>query len=273
MARPFKNGVDYFPLDVQLDEKFELLEAQFGIKAFAVIVKLYQKIYGGEGYYCEWDEDIALLFAQRNNVNYNVVSDILSAAVKRGIFNKKMFQDYGILTSAGIQKQYLKIITKRKQIEIKEAYWLIPDTVNSENSEKNGVNDGNNSVNDGNNAQRKGKEREKEIEKEKRNEIEKGKRKPYGEYSRVLLSDDEYDSLIDEYGEDAEAIIDFLDSRMEANGYHYNNCYLKIKEWAAEAYLKEVKPKLIKETFGRMLDEVREELSNKQNNSNKKGDL
>ena len=58
MARPLKDGVTYFPLDVVLDEKFELIEAEFGIKGFAVVVKLYQKIYG-QGYYCEWT-DVAL---------------------------------------------------------------------------------------------------------------------------------------------------------------------------------------------------------------------
>ena len=40
MARPIKDGVDYFPFDVSLDEKFELIEAEFGLTGFAVIVKL-----------------------------------------------------------------------------------------------------------------------------------------------------------------------------------------------------------------------------------------
>ena len=42
MARPVKEGVDYFPLDVAMDTKVELLEAQFGLKGFAVFVKLLQ---------------------------------------------------------------------------------------------------------------------------------------------------------------------------------------------------------------------------------------
>ena len=33
-------GVSYFPLYCVLDEKFELIEAEFGIKGFAVVVKL-----------------------------------------------------------------------------------------------------------------------------------------------------------------------------------------------------------------------------------------
>jgi hypothetical protein len=46
MARPVKDGVDYFPLDVSLNEKMEFIEAQFGVIGFAVVVKLYQWIYG-----------------------------------------------------------------------------------------------------------------------------------------------------------------------------------------------------------------------------------
>ena len=44
MARPLKDGVDYFPLDTVLDTKFELIEAEYGLTGFAVVVKLLQKI-------------------------------------------------------------------------------------------------------------------------------------------------------------------------------------------------------------------------------------
>ena len=33
-GRPLKNGVDYFPLEVILDDKFELIEAEHGIQGF-----------------------------------------------------------------------------------------------------------------------------------------------------------------------------------------------------------------------------------------------
>jgi len=31
MSRPLKIGIDYFPLDTGLDEKFELMEAKHGM--------------------------------------------------------------------------------------------------------------------------------------------------------------------------------------------------------------------------------------------------
>lgn len=128
-----KRGIDYFPLDVALDEKFELIEAQFGLTGFAVLVKLLQKIYGSEGYYVEWTNEIALLFAMKIGANGNAVSDIVGAAVKRGIFDATLYEKYQILTSKGIQKRYFEAVSRRKNVEVKGAYLLIDVTVFSKN--------------------------------------------------------------------------------------------------------------------------------------------
>ena len=45
MPRPYKKGLDYFELDCYLDDKFGMIEAEFGDKGFAIAVKLYQLIY------------------------------------------------------------------------------------------------------------------------------------------------------------------------------------------------------------------------------------
>ena len=108
MARPIKEGLDYFPLNVVLNSKFEIIEARFGIKGFAVIVKLFQHIYGTKGYYCEWDEDVLFVFAKRIGVGANSVSEILNTAIKKGIFDEKMYKKYSILTSKGIQQRYVE---------------------------------------------------------------------------------------------------------------------------------------------------------------------
>ena len=49
MGRQIKEGLDYFDLSCQMDDKIKLIQAEFGLKGFAVVVKLYQKIYGGHG--------------------------------------------------------------------------------------------------------------------------------------------------------------------------------------------------------------------------------
>ena len=128
MGRNPKVGLDYFRLECHLDRKFKLIEADFGLKGFAVVVKLYQQIYGEQGYYCEWDEDVALLFASDEvKLGCNVVSEIVNAAIKRGLFDKDMFEKYHILTSHGIQKWYFESISRRERVEVIQEYLLIPD--------------------------------------------------------------------------------------------------------------------------------------------------
>ena len=118
-------GIPYFPLDVYVDDKIRLIEAEFGLKGFAVIVKLYQKIYGGFGYYCEWTNDVGLLFSQDVGEGYSSVSEIVSAAIRRGIFDNDLYEKYNILTSQGVQKRYFSAVSRRKQINVKSEYLLI----------------------------------------------------------------------------------------------------------------------------------------------------
>ncbi len=120
-----KSGIDWFPLDVSLDEKFELMEAEFGLDGFAVVVKLFQRIFGGEGYYCEWTNEVALLFAKRVGMGGNAVSEILSAAIKRGIFDSRLFEKYRIITSRGIQKRYFEAIKRRNEFTVIKQYLLV----------------------------------------------------------------------------------------------------------------------------------------------------
>jgi len=146
MARKLKVGLDYFELDCHMNEKIELIEAEYGLKGFAIIVKLYQGIYGGFGYYCEWTPDISLLWARRLGVSQggaiknldkakqsaslsgfpnNLINNVVSAAIRRDIFSAKLFQKYQILTSIGIQERYLNAVSRREKIELKKEYLLI----------------------------------------------------------------------------------------------------------------------------------------------------
>ena len=147
MARPSKNGLDYFSMDVHMDDKFQLIEAEYGVTGFAVVVKLYQKIYGGFGYYCGWDSEVALLFARSCGLGGNAVSEIVNSALRRNLFSAEMLDKYGILTSSGIQKRYLEATSRRKSVELIEEYLLLdvstlPDNVciNSINVDINPIN-------------------------------------------------------------------------------------------------------------------------------------
>ena len=121
MARPIKQGLDYFPLDVDLDEKVELIEAKHGIAGFGILIKLFQKIYK-EGYYLEVSEESLLLFSKRISVNINDINAVINDCLRYQIFDDKMYREFKILTSAGIQKRYLNAVERRKVVDLIKEY-------------------------------------------------------------------------------------------------------------------------------------------------------
>lgn len=160
MARPLKEGVDYFSLDCCMDDKIKMIQAEFGLKGFAIVVKLWQTIYREHGYYCEWNEEKKLLFASEEGADCGpgLINEIVQACIRRDIFSKKLFDKYQILTSRGIQKRYLSITAKRKKAEMKKEYSLVEVAHNSINDDNNRVNVGKNQVNSVDNTQSKVKE-------------------------------------------------------------------------------------------------------------------
>lgn len=120
-----KVGIDAFLLDCHRDDKLKLIEAEFGIKGFAVVVRLFQRIYGEYGYYCEWNDDVGLLFSNEIKEGYSLVSEIVSASIRRDIFSKELYDKYGILSSRGIQKRYFEVVKRRIAVEVKKEYLLL----------------------------------------------------------------------------------------------------------------------------------------------------
>ena len=126
MARPQKEGLDYFPLDTDMDlqdDKIQLLEAKYGIVGFGVMIKLLMKIYN-EGYFYSWGEKESLLHSKRVNVDVNKVNEIVSDLVKWGMFDSKTFDKYRVLTSNGIQKRYWEVAKRRNEIIVIKQYWV-----------------------------------------------------------------------------------------------------------------------------------------------------
>lgn len=179
-GRDYKIGLDYFELDCHLDDKFKLIEAEYGLKGFAIVIKLYQSIYSGFGYYCEWNPDISVLWAYQLGCTHsvgsnliqgdvgnafeegslsgfpkNLINEVVAASIRRNLFSKELFKKYHILTSAGVQKRYLNATSKRGKVELIKEYLLIDVGKNCKNVVINSISDGRNSIFDGRNEQRK----------------------------------------------------------------------------------------------------------------------
>ncbi|WP_123053119.1 DUF4373 domain-containing protein [Clostridium sp. JN-1] len=132
MARPQKEGLEYFPLDVDMDQddKVALIEAQHGLVGFGVVVKLLMKIYK-HGYFYEWTEKQQLLFSKRVNVDINSLNAIINDCVKWELFDKNAFETYNVLTSKGIQRRYIEAVGRRQKVKIYKEYLLLDDeTIN-----------------------------------------------------------------------------------------------------------------------------------------------
>lgn len=130
MARPQKVGLDYFPLDVDIDQddKVAIIEAQHGILGFSIVIKLLMKIYS-EGYYYDWTEKEQILFSKRVNVDINQINVVINDCIKWGMFNAKLFEEHEILTSKGIQTRYLEAVKRRNKVEIAKEFLLLSDEI------------------------------------------------------------------------------------------------------------------------------------------------
>ena len=144
---PTTCGYTKYFSDEEIDS-LEFIESEFGLKGFAVVIKLWQKILGGsEGYYINWNDKVCSLFAKKLNVSKGLVFEIVNLAIKEEIFSSALYNDYGILTSAFIQNAYRVYAKRRGDSEIEKSYLLIPDTQNQSNASKKDKNVNKNSKN------------------------------------------------------------------------------------------------------------------------------
>ena len=130
MARPTKQGIDYFPVDVQFDDKIELLIAEKGGNALAVIVTIWQLIYQNEGYYISNGKDLFLLVKRRIMTDLEMIESVVKISLERGIFNNELHKKYKILTSKAIQKRYFEASKRKKTVNVNKNYICLGVNVN-----------------------------------------------------------------------------------------------------------------------------------------------
>jgi hypothetical protein len=224
VARPQKSGLDYFSLDVVMSDEVEIIEAEYGLEGFAILIKLYQKIYS-EGYYYQWGDKEQILFSNRVSVDRNRLTTIVDDCVKWGLFDEKLYKNYNILTSRRIQNQYFSATYKRTGVEAIEQYLLI-DITDRDNVATTRVSDIGNSpttdISDSKSTQSKVKKSIKD----------KSIKDMYGEFQKVKLTEEEHSKLISRLGEiKTRDLIDRLDNYKESTGKSYKSDYATILNW------------------------------------------
>ena len=116
MARPKKQGLDYFPFDCDFfsDERMVAIAGKYGIEGEIVTVKLLCAIYR-RGYYLEWNEMVKYkLLSQLPGVGASRLDEIVTRLVLWGFFDKALYDSDNVLTSKSIQEVYFEASKFRK---------------------------------------------------------------------------------------------------------------------------------------------------------------
>ena len=128
------DGINYFPIGVNFMEEnaMEVIEAKYGIKGPAIVLKLLCKIYK-EGYYIRWDEEQCLIFANKagREVQAKEVQGIIEILFIKGILDRNSYLENGILTSESIQKVWLEA-TKRRKRDLNTLPYLLESCIQDE---------------------------------------------------------------------------------------------------------------------------------------------
>lgn len=114
MARPRKEGMDYFSFDVDFfsDKKIKILKARYGADGITIYLYLLCEIYKN-GYYLKMDDDFEFILSDDLNMNCDKVKQVLTFLLERSLFDNKLFQSDAVLTSTGIQRRFQLMVKTR----------------------------------------------------------------------------------------------------------------------------------------------------------------
>lgn len=118
-------SVNIFDGDTKIDK---LLEAQ-GWTGFGIYFYLCQMAYKFDEYFYRWTYDDSATTARRmgGGVKSETVKQTVRLCLQIGLFDKRLFDRDGILTSRGIQRRFCAAAkTKRRKIVIAD-YWLLDE--------------------------------------------------------------------------------------------------------------------------------------------------
>lgn len=161
MARPLKEGVDYYPTDVNLfnDPKIEELLDRHGPMGYTIYICILNKVYAN-GYYLEYDPK-SFPFSIRKCIgnkwikNNEVVLQVMHSCADIGLFDNDLMHR-NIITSVGIQRRFKEITVRRRQ-KVMLKYCILKDAVLNEQNildidNNNSINANNNTVNEVDNS-------------------------------------------------------------------------------------------------------------------------
>lgn len=133
MARPKKQGLDYFPLDSNIfaDKEIRALMARYGTDGIAFYTYILCEVYRGKGYYLELDDDWEFFAAKDLGISRESEKQIMAYLFGRSLLTKRsstLPSPVTVITSAGIQRRYQAAVADRARkgaVEVDERFWIL----------------------------------------------------------------------------------------------------------------------------------------------------
>lgn len=122
MARPKKEGMDYFPHDTDAvnDEKVEALRMLYGNDGYAFYFILLERIYRSKNSELDVsDAETLQILSRKVGIQKDLFDRILETSLKRDCFDAEAYEERGVLTSNGIKKRVAPVIEKRETMRQK----------------------------------------------------------------------------------------------------------------------------------------------------------
>ena len=130
MAGRPKQGIDYSGWSVDIfdgDKKIDKLLDAKGWKGFGIYFFLCQRAYKVNGYFYEWGYDDCATTARRmgGGISSGTVKETVDYCLQVDLFDKGLFDRWGILTSRGIQRRFWAVLSERRSKTVYGEYWLL----------------------------------------------------------------------------------------------------------------------------------------------------
>lgn len=125
-----KIGIDFAGWNVDMfdnDTKIDKLLCSKGWIGFSVYFWLCMKAYGTEGYFYRWRYDDCASTARKmgSGISACTVRETVDYCLQISLFDKGRFDEWGILTSRGIQRRYWCVLQKRRVKKVYCEFWLL----------------------------------------------------------------------------------------------------------------------------------------------------
>ncbi|GIO42514.1 hypothetical protein J41TS4_22720 [Paenibacillus apis] len=232
MARPRKEGMDYFPHDTDAvnDTKIEAMRMLYGNDGYAFYFILLELIYKQPDFELDVsDAETIQILAKKVEVSQEKFNSMLQTAIKRECFDPLAYQERCVLTSEGVKKRSKVVVDKRVKMRKKPSnsagIELIPDSCD---------------VSDAETGEESAQSKRKVKVKEKKSNKDIIPKISYAEF--VSLTQDEYNKLISAHGEDTtKRMIEILNNYKGSSGKKYKSDYMAILNWVVKRVEEEVR--------------------------------